>query len=653
MKTRRLLTTAMAVLLSLPALAPQPRAAVVPDGEIPALLISDLLDAIPTGTASVCSWTSGPETAHLEAKVLEVLDAIVAARFDDFLFETMDVLGAPAEVVTELEAIRNLFTSVGGVVPWDALLGRQLVYAETPAKPFLPGVDVPSMILITQPHADRLEQIERGLSAVLGSFAARMAGPIRYDIERQPELSTTIYKLILRTEQDETAMLSVAVIDDTILFGLGQEYFESTLQLLRGAERPSLTDTNRWRTAFGDLPASSSGRSYLDVPKMVSGLDDLAALIAETSYNGGFWQAMLNETFQLADAVDTVATTIDCRGDKLVTASLTRLNRDTPSLVRSGLSQAASGQLLEYVPHDVVAFSSRGTIDLDPAYQWTREKLAQDWSAGEDLLWVAELAQATLDLWIDRDLLSWIGSEHVSMTVPGDIGAATETVLITRLADKAGARRCINRAEGVLKVLLPRVVGGIQGLLAENQVPFKFDVAIVPAEGGYPGLKQLQLTLGNFPIPSLTYGFMGDLFVATTSQGALERSFAAAVGEEDGLWSHDLLAEHMGRDDLCSVSLVPVGRQMAETVAGINSTHAMVRGILGPAVAEDPTMTAALGQLRTLVDRVTDIMLKVDFLGDAVTVSEVRDGGLSRYELTTQALLGFPSRSLTSPITQR
>lgn len=648
MKTLPLISTAAAVLVCVSVLAPRPQA-----GTVTPELVADLVDAVPAGTASVCSWISGPETAQLEAEVLEVVDAIVAARFDDFVFDTMGIMGASEELVTELSAIRNLFTSVGGVVPWTDLVGHQLVYAETAAKPFLPGCDVPSMLFITQPEAHRMEALEAGLNGVLGAFAARMAGPIRYDIERQPELATTIYKLTLRTEHGDTAMLSVAVLDDTILFGLGQEYFETSLALLRGAELPRLTDSNRWHEAFGDLPIYAAGCTYLDVPQMVHGLDDLAGLITDSTFNGGLWQGFLNETFELAGAIDTVATTIDCRGDQLVTASLTRLSPNTPALVRSGLAQPSSGELLEYVPHDVIAFNSRGGVDLDPAWQWTREKLSSEWSAGDDLLWLAELAQATLDLWIDRDLLSWIGSEHLSMTVPGDTGAAPQTVFISKLADRAGAQRCIGRLEGVLKVLLPRLVGGVQNLLSENELDLPFDVAIVPAEGVYPGLKQLKITVGQLPLPTMTYGFMGNLFVATTSERALERSLAVAVGEEDGLWDHDLLAEHMGRNDLCTVSMVPVGQQITETVSAIAGAHTMVRGLIGGAVANDPQASAVLDQVTVLVDRVTDIMLKVDFLGDAVTISEVREGGMARYELTTQALVGFPAQTLSSPITQR
>jgi hypothetical protein len=620
---------------------------------VAAPLGTDLLDAVPADTASACSWTSSPETAQFEGEVLEVVDAILAARFDDFLFESMTLVGAPPEFVTELSAIRNVFTTIGGVVPWRGLLGQDLVYAETPSDPFLPGVDCPSMIFLCRPDPASLEAIEAGMAGVLGALAARLAGPIRYDIHRQPELGTTIYELILRGDQGDTSITSVALFEDTLLIGLGQEYFESSLELLRGGQGPRLTKSIRWKEAFGDLPGHSTGRSYLDVPRMVDGFEDLAALISDRSFNAGFWQGNLNEIFELAGSIETVAATVDLQGDRLVTRSLTRMNSTTSPLVRSGLSQHSSGELLEYVPHDVVAFSSRGDVDLDPIWQWTRSRLSTDWSAGDDLLWLAELAQATLDLWIDRDLLSWVGSEHINMTVPSSMGAGTETVLITKLANKEGARRCIARIEGVLGVLLPRLVGSMQDVLVDLGVPFDFDIQLVDAAGPYPGLKQLVINAGPMPIPSITYGFLGNLFVATTSERSLEHCLAVAVGEEDGLWEHDLMAEYMGRDDLNSASLVPVGLQLAESMTTVTTIHGVVRGMLAQLAATDPQVMAGLNQFSALVDKLTGIMAEIDFLGDAVTICEEREGGLARYEVTTQALIGFPSRALSSPITQR
>lgn len=629
-----------------PASAPVP----APDQAGP----GDLLGVVPAGTASVMTWRSGPDTARLESELGEVADALLEARFDRFLFDSLDRLGAPRELTQELAAIRNLMTTVSNVVPWSDLVSNEIVYAETPVPAMLPDTDAPSMLLACRPDPAQLEDIENGLAAVLGALAGTVGTSVRYDIEVDDQ-DTTIYEITLRSAGDP-ALLQVAVHGDTLLMGLGETYFRQALALTRGEPGPRLADTPRFRRAFGELGHDASGRSYLDVPMVLGGVEDSTSLLADHAFQAGFWPGLINDALQLGQSLDTVAGTVRCRGDRVVTASLTHFQGETSPVVRSGLPETARGGLLEFVPADATSLTMRGKVDIAPAFRFACDQFRRAWGPAADLLWMGEVTGAAMDLRIERDVLPWLGAEHVSMTLPSRRGGnGQDQVLLARLDDRAGARTCLNRIDGVLELTLPRLVGQLKEWTAGNEALQELDIQVTPAEGLFGNLKRLKVTGLQlpFPIPTLTYGLMGDLFVLTTSEDALQSCLAVAAGEEDGLWEHELLGELMLSDDLAGVSLVPTGRQLAEQAAMVRGLGGMVAGLFSSAASQaerqhrdqgrpgepDGTLRAAADTVNGLVGRLADVLDTIDFLGDVVTVESSRDGGLARFETSTYQLL--------------
>ena len=624
-----------------------------------------LITLVPADAAAVWSWEANPGSERLASELEQVLDAVLDAQFDDWTFEALDALGLPEEVMVEVRGVRNVLTSVGALVPWRELLRDDAVLVRT-TSPMVPGCDTHGVLLISRPDAQRLPAIEQGLAGLFGALAGVAPGAVRYDIHRDATLGAPVYQLTLRGDQP-IPWLQVAVVDGVLLAAAGAEGFRRAGALLR--EQPTnaetttrlgqpveerlhrLVDSPRFRKAVAELPRGAAGMWYLDVPAFTSDADELAELVAGRAFHAGPWQALLADALELANSVDTLAGSLECQGDRVVQQTFTRFSEGAPRLLLDSLAAPGSGELLSYVPADVIALDMRGPVDLVPAWHQATEHLKQTWGPAENLFWAADVLQAGMDLFLDRDLLPWLGSEHVAMTLPSRSNPSakelTDTVVLWKLRDRDGAANCLRRVDGVLERVLPKLVGKVQEWLVAAEVPYGFDIRMGPAEGMFRGLRRIEFELPMLSVPPVTYGLMGNQLILTTSERALSGCLDVAAGEADGLELHPLLAGALARHDLCSLSLRPLERELAQTVAMLGGFENMLQSFASQAAQNDPQAGAVLTHLDGLLAKAITVLGAFDFLDEAVTLGTVSPDGHARHETTTWQLT--PQRGM--PVT--
>lgn len=589
-----------------------------------------LVDLVPADTTSVWSWCGSHETEAIERRLLRTADAILDARFDELVLDAVESAGAPEGFVKEARGLRNLVASIAGMLPWRSLLQDEVVYAES-------GSD---MLLAIRPDAAHAAELERSLAGMVASLGGMLIVPVRYDVDENRKTDTTVHQLTLRNER-ETPLFQIAVHDGTILFGRGREYFESAVGLLEGGGGPRLSDTPRFVAAFDGLPEAVAGRTYVDMKRLAGDLERLGEQIGIREFNSGFWQSLLNDTLSLVDSVESISSTTRCSGDQVVIETLTRFDPASSSSVRAGLAIPASETLLDHVPADAIAFEMRGDVDPIPVFRWIRQRWQDEWEPAADVLWAFDIFEAAVGMSIERDVLSWLGSEQVSVVLPSrasNAPGATDSVTICRVRDPAGTRKVLERIEGVFHAAAPRLIAAIQTFIQERNLPFAFDVRINPEPQSE--LRMLKITALPMQPPPLVYGMIGDSFVWSTSRSALESCFEVAAGRGDGLADRALVADLLGRAGLCSARMHPAGQGVADAAQSLASFGDWLSSMEGVVEANLPDAVPALDAGIELVEKVTDVLATIDFLGDSVTTSEIRDGGLARYELTRLHVLG-------------
>lgn len=604
----------------------------------------DLVDLVPAETYSVVHGVTDPACAIPDQYSDEVIDAIVDARFDDWALDTIVALGARDTDREELDSIRNVVGSLLGMVRWRDFVANEYVYAES-TLPFAPGVPVPSYLLMSRPPQGRTAELEASVSGLLASISAIARDDITYHV--RDEALPHLYALSI-PEAGDLSVLQIAFTSDTVIVGMGADYFEQAVLLVAGGEGRRLTAQPVWERAFAGLPARGSTRTFVDTRTMMSGLQGIFGFIAQREHDARYWQSLVNDAFHLVDFVDTVASTTHCDGTDVITESITRFQGDAVEQNPLYALQPgpASGELLEYVPADVVSFSMSGATDVRPLWGYVLDRLRDYWPQAEDALWSLEVAEAFIDLDIEDDVLSWLGSESVSIELPstrrGATPGSTDSITLMRLENPAAARKVLDRFDAVFQTAAPRLMEKLNEELERNGVPFLQNVRvdIGPATGLYPMLSRLQVRVGALPIPELTFGVLGNLFIVTSSDDALETCMAVAAGELDGLWEHDLLADVATREGISTASLVPYGRQMAQTqaiVAGITGGLAgMGQSLGGQTPREAKVMINAVAEL---VPRIQGVLGVVDFLDTGASYGELREDGMAHYERKLVRLL--------------
>ncbi len=620
-----------------------------------------LMDVVPTGTVSVWHRRATAETALMDSYGFEVADAVLDARLDEFVLESLQAFGADQGLVEFLASWRNMFQSVSGIVPWRELVQREFLWAQTMTPSFSTDMGIPSMLLACRPEPARLEDLERSVAGFMGSAAAFLGTNGKYEIHSEPSPAgqdTKIYRLSVPATGD-IVLLQAAVHNNTLMLGVGEQYFADALHLLRGTgEVRRLNNTSRFEAAFSGLPSDAPSHEYLDVPLFLQGTEDVRTLLAEHPYNTGALQGFLNESFSLVDDIDTIASATHCDGSDVIKETMTRFDADIARhhpMHGVGMAAPASGELFDYIPADVTAFTMRGTVDLVPVWRHMQDEFKANTEWAEDALWAFGILEAAVDLHVERDLLSWMGSEHLSVTMPSrgkyPQPGETDTVILCKLKDPASAKKAIDRAIAIFEAAAPRVFGGTQAFIKDQGWNIKVDATIGPAEGSFRMLNRLEVALGPIPVPQLTFGVMGDLLVMSTSGEALMSCMLVAAEEEDGLSERPLGRELLAQHDLASAELVPMGLQMAQQTQGLQGMSGMLNGFLGGMADDNPGLATGLDCMNDLFGRVIGVLDTVDFLDDSLTVSERREGGLARYERSTTRLLApqhRPSHAVAS-----
>jgi len=357
---------------------------------------------------------------------------------------------------------------------------------------------------------------------------------------------------------------------------------------------------------------------------------------------------------KLVDFMDVSVTASHARGHELISECWTTYR---PIAVEQGnplylaVSDAKpSGELLDFVPANAIAFDMTQNIELRPLYHWVLDRVEYYEPKAAKALVFLNAAQAAVDYSIEDDLLSWLGSESIVITLPSQRpGSPTDTIIISRLRDREGARKTLRRFEAVFQELVPPLLEQWEEDMARDGSSSwirKFEMT--DAGGSFPFMKRLDIAISipgsPIPIPSIpavNFGVIGNFLMITTSEEALETVMAVAAGEEDGIWEHPAMLPEgrLAGPQAWSASLQPVGQQIQEA-AGVCNTVAGIAGMMAMSIPSDGSTGYAQGQqmIALMTDglrKVASIMQAMDFLDDSVTYTEMRDDGMTHYSRTS------------------
>jgi hypothetical protein len=596
------------------------------------------------------------DIAFVDHYWLEVMQACIDERFDDLLLEALESGGMPPEECAKLRSLRDVFYELIGRVDWTALTENEHVFAmriggTLTATPSL----LPSMLFAFQPDADRIPRLEKTIRDLIYTVASIKPDMLSVEASARGETGSRVYSLHLNLMPlGNQALLQMAVREQEIMFVMGPQFFEEALACLEGTSDASLINTERFASAFGELPPDAPRRSFVDVHKAIADAKDqvlpLLGDIFLMTPNSNFRQ-MAEEVFELIDVVDTVGHTAYGEDYTVVDQWWVRSREEAVAkgnpLYQAFFAPREGNDLLSFIPAEASSFTLSSGVDLAPLYRWSIEWM-QTYGQEKEVIQALsgwDTAQAALDLDFEKDVLSILDSDTVMFTVPALRPTPMQPedyAYIVRLKNPSGTRKLIKRIENVYEAALPLLISATGN---DGDAP---NIRFRDANGIFPGMKTVSMTFQfapgfALPMPEFTYGILGNMLVVTNSQDTLALAMEVAAEESDGLTESPLFvtSDRLPRGSVKSASLTPYGLRYA-SMQGVMQMGVTAAN-MGFSVAEMAAQQAAgnrnqgnaavalIKSMAGLVPRISRIIGHIDFLEDKVLYSQTRESGHVQY----------------------
>lgn len=620
-----------------------------------ALPPQDLVDLVPESAHLVVHGVAEPSMAFIDDYTMEVFGAVRDARFDEMVIEIMEAAEAPTDTLNEVKGARDMIYALLGSVDWYALVEQEVVFAQR-VEPAIVGTLMPSMIVAGRPAPEHLEGLERSLSSLMATVGSLAPGELRYRALPASDGGARIYKLEIMA-LGEVSIMQLAVDDERVVIGMGDGLFGDTVALMEGRAGGRIVDSPRFLKAMGQLPDGCGQMTYVDMNGMLGGYRDGLVDLLRPQGISGTGLAVVNELHDLVSVVDTVTEAVYAEGSTLITESWVRYDDEAAAAgnpILAGMRNSdASEQLMEFIPYNATSFAVRDGYDLAPLYNWSLDRYREFVPEAEAHMIAFNGVQAALDLDIEEDVLSWIGSPSVSVTLPPNtagFGASDEWVSVMILDDTRAAKKCISRFESVFTAIVPPALE----LVAEEAPPGTM-LPKISIEGmdSPTGLRELSVQLPMpVPIPPMTYGVMGRLFVSASSEEALEHVLATAAGEVASVWEHEL-ADVPGKlpgEPVVNARLIPWGQYMRQLREALMIVNGVIQGMAGPMLASSHGEAQREGKLIVTIaagvlSRLQGILEHIDFLEHGVAYTVARDEGRVHYIRSATKLLSPEERA--------
>ncbi|RKY20454.1 MAG: hypothetical protein DRQ55_07670 [Planctomycetota bacterium] len=606
----------------------------------------ELSQIVPSDAYSYMHVLPDPSMDFVHQANMGVWKAIQDASLHESVLTLLRANDVPDEDLAQVEGLISLCSKLLGDVEWSQFVENEMVYAEFPVVPY-PGIQggVSSVLMACRPQRELVPGLERSMIDLMQGVAGITPELSLSSSETSAVPPTRVHSLLIGKKYP---ILQLGVRDDIMLAGFGATVFGRALDQLEGRSDDALVDTPRFLNAVGELPAHSNQFVYFDIKGLIDYLfEQIGPQLQRHSDNDWLVRQGLDDLHGLLSFLDTSVTAVHAEDRLLVSECWTRFDpiaaRSDNPLFESFCKPANVTALVDYIPADATSFCVDGGADLRPLYRWVRGRVPAYVPESADGLLALEGIQALVDISIEDDLLSWIGSESVTISMPSKRPTAVggeEQIMIVRLRDPSGAKKVLARIDAVYSAIVPQLLERLQAELGGQAVlP---EIELRDAGGSFPQFKRLTLrfSIPQVPIPippiDVVIGVLGKQLVITSSEEALLRVMDVAAGEIDGIWDHPAMAGgRLPEGDITGLRFVPVGKQLTELTQGIAMGGGMAQMLLSQAGRGDPEVERMAMFVGDVLPRINGILASLNFLEDEVGYSETRDKGMTRYSRTT------------------
>lgn len=582
-----------------------------------------LATAVPEGVYIFVHHQANPEREFLDKHWANVWNELAKANIGADVMQLIKAQQPPADQATFDQSMEQIMALVKSV-DWSQLCGKETVFA---GKMMFP---MPDYVFLTRPDPESLEKNTKALETILNKAADAEPNLLLQKIDLEPG---TMWTLVV---SGTPVSFTMAEVDGVLVFGLGQQLIGSALDSLRGKEsdHKPLVSTDRFKAAFEGLPEAEDTRVMFDMNMMLDGMQQMFAAIPEQKAgdDGGPSEAaqikkLMASIVDELHLLDYIATVGYTEGLKTHNISKMMLSKDASSKVLYKAMGKPNGvkDYAKFIPQNAKSFSVNSAWDLSALYAGVRGFVKENVPDGEQHIAELDGMQQAVGFNIQDDLLSWIGSKTISVSMPGGMSAmgmgGGEFVMMLEVSDQEKADAKIG---GWLTQL--------NTMLQQNGAQLVMSKATVAGDDSFTSIMSPMM-----PIIKPVIGVHGGYLIIGSSANAVGSVLATAAGDQPNI----LDSATFNAD-----GILPTGPVYSISFTDMRGSYRETAQMLGMAggfgsiiVANLPPEQAQVAQsVLGIITKLAPVIAAMDFYQSEATVVEY-DG---RKFMTTQVVTYLP-----------
>lgn len=243
----------------------------------------------------------------------------------------------------------------------------------------------------------------------------------------------------------EKETYSYCFIKNILLVSNHEPSLEKCILTAQG-QLSSLNLNENFRQVQANIEGDTRIQLYLNGHKMQPFLNDLLSQ-----------DAIKNLDF-LTRLIEFTGLGLKIDGNRLIIRGFSALNLDaaSPESKRLFTQIGQESNLVEFVPADAASFGGLSFNEFDAFWQFTKTQLQLDREVWSEFESSQQLAKKYLGMELERDLLSWVGSEIGTFNLPTEnFQTKPEAVLLLGVKELTQARNSLNQIKQSVSDRLP------------------------------------------------------------------------------------------------------------------------------------------------------------------------------------------------------
>jgi len=407
--------------------------------------------------------------------------------------------------------------------------------------------------------------------------------------------------------------------------GLSQQVFD----MLEGKdETPSILDSPRFKNAMSKLPKAEDRLAFVDINGLLKGVGAAAEAIIPSPAEGTPGdvpdpKTIVNKFLGHLEIFDYLASTGSMDGRTAKNEILFALSPDAESskLYPVIANQKPFENFDKYIPAEAVGFRLWSGADLSALYKFIIEFVEKE-IPGESPLANLKKMEEDNDFDIDRDLLSWISGEIISIQLPAATPNAFSTkdsVFLLRVKDDQVAKE---KVDALAKRLVTIAQQMNQPLMLQP----------VPDLKGFMSLTHPMLAMLLRPI----FGVQDGWLIVGTTEPALKTVLATAAGKHDTIakserFQKEGLIPKGPVSNMSYTDLSNLGTELSQMVAIFSFVGQMLPGqqqgqLQAPEGAQpqesspNAAMMSGMRSLLGMAGEIAPVLTKLDFFQSSASI---------------------------------